>query len=268
MFTYISHIIFISKYLEIRGFNFLCCSYGPVEWVNANAGVGTWEVLLAIVVSIIAILSWAPFIIFGIKTLCIWHTGRFGIWHNYINRYWTSCDAFVAKSYEGNLFVSSCLPVSSHVGFWQLENDHVDSEVRYSDITVTHEHREYCAGCPMSHCAPTYFTTCICVVARQYYIRKVPVILNDNLPQSHDCSRQVRRRILAPPLLRLQKHTDLRAHDFAHSPDLRHHSRVTKRTYAWSWRLCGYHPAIRWVTLSVQVRWRVVYSILCTYERR
>jgi hypothetical protein len=42
------------------------------------------------------------------------------------------------------------------------------------------------------------------------------------LPQSHDCSCYVSRQILAPPPLWLQKRTDLRAHHFAHSPDLWH----------------------------------------------
>jgi hypothetical protein len=40
------------------------------------------------------------------------------------------------------------------------------------------------------------------------------------LPQSRDYSCYVSRRILASPPLWLQKHTDLRAHDFAHYPDL------------------------------------------------
>lgn len=35
------------------------------------------------------------------------------------------------------------------------------------------------------------------------------------LPQSHDCSCCVCRRILVPPTLRLQIHTVLRAHGFA-----------------------------------------------------
>jgi hypothetical protein len=77
----------------------------------------------------------------------------------------------------------------------------MDPEVRDSDVTVNHEHREYCARA--------------CVVAQQYYIRKVPVILNDSLPQSRDRSRYVSRRTLAPPPLWVQKHTDLRAHDLA-----------------------------------------------------
>jgi hypothetical protein len=36
------------------------------------------------------------------------------------------------------------------------------------------------------------------------------------LPQSRDCSCYVSRQILAPAPLWLQKHTDLRAHEFAH----------------------------------------------------
>jgi len=62
------------------------------------------------------------------------------------------------------------------------------------------------------------------------------------LPQSHDCTCYVSRRILAPPPLRLQKHADPRAHDFAHSPDLWHQPRLNNVTCAWSWRLCGFNP--------------------------
>jgi hypothetical protein len=40
------------------------------------------------------------------------------------------------------------------------------------------------------------------------------------LLQSPDCSYYINKQILAPPLLRSQQHTDPRAHDFAHSPDL------------------------------------------------
>jgi len=42
--------------------------------------------------------------------------------------------------------------------------------------------------------------------------------LTVHLPQSHDSSCYVSRRILAPHPLRLQKHADLRAHDFASPP--------------------------------------------------
>jgi len=68
-------------------------------------------------------------------------------------------------------------------------------------------------------------------VPQQDYIQKVSVILRDNLqPQSHkpsghpikphDCSCYVSRRTVAPPPLRFQERTELRAHDFAHSPTL------------------------------------------------
>jgi hypothetical protein len=40
------------------------------------------------------------------------------------------------------------------------------------------------------------------------------------LPQSRDWCRYMNRRILAFPPLWLQKHTDIHAHDFAHSPHL------------------------------------------------
>jgi hypothetical protein len=62
------------------------------------------------------------------------------------------------------------------------------------------------------------------------------------LPQSRGC--YVSRRILAPPPLWLQKHTDLRANDFAHSPDLWHQPRLAKVTCDSRWRLCGITPAI------------------------
>jgi hypothetical protein len=64
------------------------------------------------------------------------------------------------------------------------------------------------------------------------------------LPQSRDCSYCISRPILAPPQLWQQKHTDLRAHEFAHSSDLRHHSRLANITCAWSWRLCRINPTI------------------------
>jgi len=66
----------------------------------------------------------------------------------------------------------------------------------------------------------------------QDYIHRVPVVMHDNF-QREACKRyfpripvtwlQLLRKVNEywhPPPLRLQKHTDLRAHDFAHSPDL------------------------------------------------
>ena len=64
--------------------------------------------------------------------------------------------------------------------------------------------------------------TGVTLILWQDYIHKVPVFLRDNLKresythltvlplQSRDCSCYVSRPILAPPLLWLQKHTDLR----------------------------------------------------------
>jgi hypothetical protein len=48
------------------------------------------------------------------------------------------------------------------------------------------------------------------------------------LHHSRDCSYYVSRPILAPPPLWLQKHTELCAHDFAHSSDLWHQSQLAK----------------------------------------
>ena len=56
---------------------------------------------------------------------------------------------------------------------------------------------------------------------------------------SHDYSCYVSRPILAPPPLWLHKHADLRAHDFAHTPNLWHQPRLANVTCAWSWRLRG-----------------------------
>jgi hypothetical protein len=81
------------------------------------------------------------------------------------------------------------------------------------------------------------------------------------LPQSHDSSCYVSRPMLALPPLWLQKHTDLRAHDIAHSPDLWHQPRLTNVTCAWSWRLCGINSAIECSLVQRGVRgqwsWRV-----------
>ena len=42
----------------------------------------------------------------------------------------------------------------------------------------------------------------------------------------------------------MQKHTDLRAHEFAQSTDLWHLPWFAKITYALSWRHCGINPDI------------------------
>jgi hypothetical protein len=64
------------------------------------------------------------------------------------------------------------------------------------------------------------------------------------LPQSRVYSCYVSRPILAPPPLWLQKHTDLRAHDFAHSPGLWHQPRIIDFTSTLSLRLCGINPPV------------------------
>jgi hypothetical protein len=64
------------------------------------------------------------------------------------------------------------------------------------------------------------------------------------LSQSRDSSCYVSRTILAPPPLWRQQHTDLRAHDFAHSPDLWQQPRFANVTGAWSWRTCGINPVV------------------------
>ena len=64
------------------------------------------------------------------------------------------------------------------------------------------------------------------------------------LRQSRDSSCYVSRPILAPPPLWLQEHTDQRAHDFAHCPDLWRQPKLAKITCARSWRLCGITTAI------------------------
>jgi hypothetical protein len=51
------------------------------------------------------------------------------------------------------------------------------------------------------------------------------------------------RSILASPPLWLQKHTDLRAHYFAHPPDLWNQPRLADVTCSRSWRLYGIDPA-------------------------
>jgi hypothetical protein len=66
------------------------------------------------------------------------------------------------------------------------------------------------------------------------------------LPLSRDCSCYVCRQMLAPPPLWFQKHTNLRAHDFAHSAHLRYQPRLANVTCVWSWRLYGINPAVQW----------------------
>ena len=62
--------------------------------------------------------------------------------------------------------------------------------------------------------------------------------------QSRGCGCYVSRQILAPPLLRLRKHTYIRSHDFAHSLYLWHQPRLANITRNWNWRICGINSVI------------------------
>ena len=59
--------------------------------------------------------------------------------------------------------------------------------------------------------------------------------------------------IPAPPPLRLHKHTDLRAHDFAHSPYMWHEPRLANCSYVWNRRLCG---ITRTIASAMTTSWR------------
>jgi len=59
--------------------------------------------------------------------------------------------------------------------------------------------------------------------------------------------------ILAPPPLRLQKHPDLRAHDFAHSRCMWHEPSFANCSYVWSRRLCG---ITRTIASAMTTSWR------------
>ena len=64
------------------------------------------------------------------------------------------------------------------------------------------------------------------------------------VPRWRDCVCYVSSRVLDPALLQLQKHTDIRANNVAHSPSLWHQHRLADVTCARSWRLCEINPAI------------------------
>jgi hypothetical protein len=63
------------------------------------------------------------------------------------------------------------------------------------------------------------------------------------LSQSHNCSCYIITLYWHSPPSWLQKHTDLRAHDFAHSSGLWRQPNLANVTCAWRWRLCGINPA-------------------------
>ena len=121
-----------------------------------------------------------------------------------------------------------------HLGIWERKGWEAAQKMRnedfqmfYSSITSTK--------------TPSFYTTTFSASLTN---------LTALLPQSRDTSCYVSRPILAPPPLWVQKHTDLRAHDFAHSSDLWHQPRLANGTCAWRWRLYGINPAIVFATYS------------------
>jgi hypothetical protein len=81
------------------------------------------------------------------------------------------------------------------------------------------------------------------------------------LPQkSSDCSRNAGSLIRAHPPLWLQRHTDLRAEDFAHSRYLCYQPRLAKFTHASSYRLCWINSALAGTTLITHVTMEAAVS--------
>ena len=78
---------------------------------------------------------------------------------------------------------------------------------------------------------------------------------------SRESSCYVNRPIRAPPPLWLQKHSDLRAQDFAHPPDLWHQHRLANVTCARSRRLRGINAALNNNTDC----WMMCYRVYVIY---
>jgi hypothetical protein len=81
------------------------------------------------------------------------------------------------------------------------------------------------------------------------HIHNVPVSLHDNFQSLTDVtvlihSHEHNYYAIASPSLWSPKHTDLRAHDFAHSPDWWHQPWLANITGAWNLRHFGINPAI------------------------
>jgi len=75
-------------------------------------------------------------------------------------------------------------------------------------------------------------------------------------PQSHDCSSHVNRPTLTPPSLWRQKHTDLRTHDIAHSPNWCDQPRLANVTCACSFvELSLLYLYVMFVSLQLEI-WR------------
>jgi hypothetical protein len=88
------------------------------------------------------------------------------------------------------------------------------------------------------------------VVYRSLYT-KSPLILHDNPQREYHKAYGPPtwvtwlKLLLARATLWLHNHTDLRAHDFVHSPDMWYQPRLANVTWAWRWRLCGINAVTR-----------------------
>jgi hypothetical protein len=136
----------------------------------------------------------------------------------------------------------------------RVDNDHqknwksYESCTAYCDEKLSDWSRDANWGTKQSPSLPTGYHSSI-TSSKSHSFR--PTIFSASLtnltvllPKSRDRSYYVSRRTLAPPSLCLHKHTDPRAHDFAHSPDFWHRARIVNITCAWSWRLCEISPAV------------------------
>jgi hypothetical protein len=102
-------------------------------------------------------------------------------------------------------------------------------QLRYTDVLIV-KYTRITSTNSTSFCMTTFRASLTNLTAR--------------LPQSRDCSCYVSRPILALPQLWLQKHDDLRAQDFAQSPELWRQPRLANIPCAWRRRLCVITPAI------------------------
>ena len=122
---------------------------------------------------------------------------------------------------------------------WSLQKFGRKEYFACSLVTVVpqlHEDTKMNTACTITYIkSPSFFIKCFGASLTN---------LTPLLPQSPDSSCYVSRPILAPPLLWLQQHTDLRAHDFAHSCDLWRQPRFANVTGASSWRPCGINTVI------------------------
>jgi hypothetical protein len=125
---------------------------------------------------------------------------------------------------SGSGYVLSCTAILSSPPFqWWLH------QLRYTDVLIVKYNRITSTNAP-SFCTTTFRTRLTNLTAL--------------LPQSRDCGCYVSRRILTPPQLWPQNHTDLRPHDFVNCPDLWYHPRHANVPCASRWRLRAITPVI------------------------